>query len=173
VFENNVYIVWEDKTDPENTEVFFRASADAGKTFGEIVNLSLNPNDSHYTRLAASDGAVFVLWSDEGIGNGDILLRTSTDNGATFDGPINLSNNSGWSASPQIVAPKSTDFAYVVWEDSSPGNIDIFFRTITNSGEAVSEEGKIISPFNMPVIFGIGAAIAGINAFFSIRKHRK
>lgn len=61
VFENNVYIVCEDKTDPENTEVFFRASADAGKTFGEIVNLSLNPNDSHYTHLAASDGAVFVL----------------------------------------------------------------------------------------------------------------
>jgi hypothetical protein len=172
VSENNVYIIWEDKTNPENSEVFFRASTDGGITFGEIVNLSHSPDDSDYTRLAASDTSVFVLWSDEGIGNGDILLRKSTDNGSSFDGPLNLSNNSGWSASPQIAVQKFTDIAYVVWEDSSPGNIDIFFRTITYSGETVSEEGKIVSPFNMPVIFGIGAAIAGIIAFFAIRSHR-
>lgn len=40
-------------------------------------------------------------------------------------------------------------------------------------GNVVGKEKNIASLFNMPVIIGIGAAIAGIMAFLSIRKSRK
>ena len=41
-----------------------------------------------------------------------------------------------------------------------------------DSGNVVVKERTIASLFNMPVIIGIGAAIAGIIAFLSIRKYR-
>jgi hypothetical protein len=40
-------------------------------------------------------------------------------------------------------------------------------------GNVVVKERNIVSLFNMPVIIGIGAAIAGIITFLSIRKYRK
>lgn len=43
----------------------------------------------------------------------------------------------------------------------------------SDEGNVVVKETNIVSLFNMPVIIGIGAAVAGIIAFLSIRKYKK
>ncbi len=149
VYENNVYVIWEDYTDPENSEVFFRASTDGGKTFGDIINLSNNVGSSYHSQIAASDTTIYVVWHDQATGDGEILLAVSADNGATFR-TVNLSNSRGWSDFPQIVANPYQGKAYVVWQDASIGNFDIFFRTITEKLSVVTRapvlgEGLIIT----------------------------
>jgi len=56
--------------------------------------------------------------------NDYIFFRASTNNGVSFGIPINLSNNTGFSANPQIAA--SGNNVYVTWQDNTPGNNDIF-----------------------------------------------
>jgi hypothetical protein len=84
---DNVYVVWwTNKTG--NDEVMFRASTDGGKTFGDKINLSNSTNaDSQDAQIDASGDRVFVTWWDRNSTSEEPLLRTSTDNGATF-GPI-------------------------------------------------------------------------------------
>jgi hypothetical protein len=84
-------------------------------------------------RVAVYDKSVYVIWTDNGSnGNRDIILRKSTDNGATFDAAENLSNNSGDSTNPLITAFRNN--VYVVWTDDTSGNTDINFRKSSDYG---------------------------------------
>jgi hypothetical protein len=64
------------------------------------------------------------------------LFAVRNNNGTSFSTPINLSNNTGFSQLPQIAASGSN--VYVTWQDTTPGNNDIF--VITNA-----------QPFGIPV----------------------
>ena len=55
-------------------------------------------------------------------------LRKSSDHGNNFDSIINLSNNEGWSDGVNIAA--SCCYAYIVWEDRTLSNSDVFFRVL-------------------------------------------
>ena len=50
-----------------------------------------------------TDNNVYVVWADNTPGNSDIFFAASNDNGQTFSSPPdNLSENTGFSSSPQI-----------------------------------------------------------------------
>jgi hypothetical protein len=149
VYENNVYVAWEDHTDPGNPEIFLRASNDGGRTFSEAINLSNSDGESRQPEIAASHNNVYVVWREQTNANADILLAFSTNNGSNFR-TINLSDDPGYSSSPQIVAEQSAGRTYVVWEDATPGNFDIFFRVITDNNHPLIRaptlgEGLIIT----------------------------
>ena len=65
-------------------------------------------------------------------GNDEIYLRKSSNGGSTFGGKKNLSDNVGNSQSPQIQALGNTTF--VVWQDNSTGNDEIYLRKSSNAG---------------------------------------
>ena len=68
-------------------------------------------------------------------GNCDIFFAVSTDNGQTFNTPINLSGNSGVPSFAQISSSGDNN-VYVVWLDRvSPGNDDVFFAVSTDNGQ--------------------------------------
>jgi hypothetical protein len=93
---DNVYIVWfNDKGTPnKNSEVMFKASTDAGKTFSNKTNLSNTPNvDSINAEIAASGNNVYVTWWERNQTSNEPVLRVSNDNGKTFGEKIMLSNN--------------------------------------------------------------------------------
>src|SRR5262245_47690125 len=52
--------------------------------------------------VIASGNNRFAVWQDSTPGNLDIFFRRSTDNGATWQPTVNLSNNAGPSIDPQI-----------------------------------------------------------------------
>jgi hypothetical protein len=131
---NNVYVLWrEPPVENAKSDVFFKRSTDGGKTFEKTKNLSNNPEDSLAPQIAASGNNVYVVWQDDTPGNAEILFRRSTDKGDNFDSQKNLSNNLGTSTVPQIAASKNN--VYVVWQDDTPGNAEIFFRESNNKGD--------------------------------------
>ena len=99
---------------------------DGGANFGGTVNLSNTTGHSYPAALAAYGNNVYVVWTDNSLGNFDILYRRSTDGGANFGGTVNLSNTTGSSSSPAVAV--SVQNVYVVWIDNSLGNFDILFR---------------------------------------------
>jgi hypothetical protein len=90
---DNVYVAWwTNKTG--NDEVMFRASTDAGKTFGDKINLSNSPNaDSTRVEIDSDANSVVVTWWETNQTSNVPVMRVSTDNGETFGETIMLSAN--------------------------------------------------------------------------------
>src|SRR5919198_2585168 len=72
--------------------------------FGHSIDISNNTKLSSEPHLSLSSKSnVYVVWSDNTTGNGDIYFRASEDNGTSFNKVKRLSNNTGSStAEPQI-----------------------------------------------------------------------
>ena len=134
VFENNVYIVWNDMT-KGSTDIFFAKSTDNGEAFGKPINLSNTEGSPILNRdgsLAVSGESIFVVWYDESAKDNYIFFTRSTDEGETFSTPINLSQRNDISKFAQVVA--NVKNVYVIWHDYSKGNGDIFLRESNDYG---------------------------------------
>ena len=74
---------------------------DNGTTFGSLESISSNLGKSVDPEIAVSQDKMYIVWTDETTGNGDIYFKTSLDKGITFSSVENLSNNTGSSVSPK------------------------------------------------------------------------
>ncbi len=147
----NVYVTWQSGPFGE-ADVFFSRSTDNGATFSAPVNISGNLGTSELPVVSASGTDVFLAWSDNTSGNFEILFSRSTDNGANFSSPVNLSNNSGASDWPWVSSTGSD--VYVAWMDNTSGNFEILFSRSTDNGANFSSpvnlsnnSGNSIEPF--------------------------
>src|ERR671910_109197 len=131
IIEEKIYVIWTDNT-TGNGDVYFKRSMNNGGTFGGTENLSNNTGASLSPHIAASGNNVYVIWTDNTTGNGDVYFKRSMNNGGTFGGTENLSNNTGASLSPHIAA--SGNNVYVIWTDNTTGNGDVYFKRSMNNG---------------------------------------
>jgi hypothetical protein len=149
--ENNVYVVWEDSTTSDlsnnNYDIYIKKSADWGESFAgnsnssatdtttEVLNLSNNPGFSEHPQIAAYDEKVHVAWIDNSLGNKEILLARSIDNGTTFSEAINLSNTTNTN-SRNLELSAFDNNVYAVWlDDDERGNGIILFKASNDGGE--------------------------------------
>jgi hypothetical protein len=142
---NNIYAVWSDNS-AGDYDIFLSRSADGGGNFSKRSNLSIVVGNSLTPTIAVSGDNVFVSWRDFIIGSqarAEILYTKSHDNGNTFDKIINLSNSTGPSLYPQLIAFGNN--VYLIWEDATPGNNDIFFVRSGDNGDTFD---KIINLSN-------------------------
>jgi hypothetical protein len=118
---SNVYFVWING----DGNIAFKASTNNGASFGSTKILSSNGN-ADSPQISSSGNAVRIVWAGGTSGNSDIFFRASGNEGDSFGSIKNLSNNDGDSSAPQIIS--SGGKVYVVWQDDTPGNFDIFFK---------------------------------------------
>ena len=90
---DNVYVAWW-TNETGNDEVMFRASTDAGQTFGDTINLS-NTTHANSTRaeLDSDADSVMVTWWETNQTSDTPVMRVSNDNGETFGPSLQLSTN--------------------------------------------------------------------------------
>jgi hypothetical protein len=97
--------------------------------FGTKRNLSSTLTSSTVPGVATSAGRAVVTYVDTGTGGvSDIFVLTSTDNGATFGTPKNVSNSGVNSLDPAIAISGLN--VVVVWEETN----DIFYAISTDGG---------------------------------------
>jgi predicted RNA-binding protein with PIN domain len=142
-YKDNVYMVWQDNifgNSDRNYDILFKLSTDRGATFSKPINLSNNTGLSEHPQIAAYENNIYVVWADDtSITDREILFTKSTDGGATFSKPINLSNNTGDSYNQEITVLGNN--VYVVWHDyqgsssgSKSNSSSIFFKSSTDGG---------------------------------------
>jgi hypothetical protein len=137
----NIDVVWVDNT-AGNYDVLFSRSSDRGATFSSPKNLSNSPGDSLNAQIGVdANGSVYVIWPDTvpPVFNKDIFFTRSSDGGANFSVPANLSNNTGKSSNPWI----SVDAAggiNLTWQDATPGLGNIFFARSLDAGATFSTQ---------------------------------
>jgi hypothetical protein len=95
--DNNLYVTWwSNKTG--DWEIMFKASNDAGKTFGEKIDLSNTKGSiSDAAEIEAEGKNVYVSWWEHNdpstTNDNQPVMRISNDNGKTFGPIIMLSSN--------------------------------------------------------------------------------
>ena len=150
----DIYVVW---SDADGGEIYFiRGIVNVDKTvsFGTPLNLSNNPGTSANPIIAASGSSVFVVWEDDIDGSfiPDIFFTNSTNAGETFSTPVNLSDNVGFSQSPQITLSESGK-VFVSWQDdtSNPGTEQaVLVRVSIDGGISFGN----LTTINSPALFG-------------------
>ena len=123
-------MVWTDKknsTAGNDTDIVFRWSSDAGKSF-ERKKLSTNPNVSSLSpQIAATDsGNVYLVWIENGLNFKEIVSY-----GNILGQTIVLSNSSEI-LQPKISASDDGD-VYLGWTDKKSSKVDeriLFFKPL-------------------------------------------
>ena len=100
--------------------------------FGEEINISNNNGTSELPQITSQGNNVYVVWQDNTTGNNDVYFAYSPDNGKTFESLRNLSKNNGTSELPQITSQGNN--VYVVWQDNTTGNNDVYFKSSSSNG---------------------------------------
>ncbi len=123
---DNLYVVFTNSPFAPG-EVMFIKSTDHGVSFSSQLNLSNNADDSGPSFVMVDAlGHVTAAWQDTtDSGRSDIRIARSSNGGASFDVPLNLSANSGTSILPSGAA-NPVGPTFVCWTDDSPANPDVF-----------------------------------------------
>jgi hypothetical protein len=137
VSKDEVVIVWGGLHSKNITDIYFVKSNDNGTSFtdpytilekitrAEIKNnLSDKLNNPTNVEIAYNDPS-YIVWQDIISQENQDIFITNIKNDFQSTKLLNLSNNTGISECPQIAVSK--DYVYVVWEDITPGNHEIFF----------------------------------------------
>src|ERR687891_201489 len=134
----------------------------------KLVNLSNNTANSYSPDLAVSEDenlvsndSVYVVWTDNSTGNGDIYFKRSADNGTSFSSTQNLSNNPGNSTAAQIAVYQ--DNVYVVWEDATTGNGDLYFKKSVDNGTSFGNIENLSN--DNGISYGARIVISGNNVY--------
>ena len=133
---NNVYVAWREGSVNPGPDIFFRASNDSGNAFSDPIRLGTRASILFTPQIATIEKFVYVAWegtvpvSDSY--NFQVFLRVSNDYGATFGETLNISESTAEAREPQIAAEGKN--VYIVWQDNTPRNNDIFLRTSSDYG---------------------------------------
>jgi hypothetical protein len=135
---SNIYVIWsQGNFDQGLTDIFLKRSTDGGASFGNIINLSNNPNSqSSLSTIALLNNDVYTLWADGPFNNGEVYYRNSDDGGASFGNIINLSNDTGDSVRPKIVTSDSNVF--IIWQNRATVD-NVFFKRSIDRGASFSD----------------------------------
>jgi hypothetical protein len=150
-FGDNIYVVWADRYEQENTSVLFRASNDGGATFNEMIEISGKANVGTFPKVAAYGDDVYVTWNvvDDGL-----YFAKSSDGGSTFGSVTKLGDSSGES---QVSAYNNTVYVISGGLDPVEANGLLFLKSV-DGGETFADpividmEGKFANPTNVEVV---------------------
>jgi N,N-dimethylformamidase beta subunit-like, C-terminal/BNR repeat-like domain len=196
ISQGNVYVAWQSNPLDNNGSIVFSRSTDNGRTFESPISISKKEDIdkdhilSFNPRILAAPGTndVYVVWHSGFTvrhGNYHVLLDTfftrSTDNGATFERPISVSNYSVWPKSddsghkfespvslryysdwllePQMVISQGN--VYVAWQSNPEGeNGEIVFSRSTDNGRTfespISISDKNVDALNPQIAISQG-----------------
>ena len=120
-----LYVVY--SIEPNPGDVFITTSIDGGNSWINRKNISHSSGDSYMPKIAMDhQGVLHVVWYDNSQGIYDIYISHSSDGGATWTDPQNLSNSTESSFAPSIDID-SNGKIYIVWDEGDISNKHIYF----------------------------------------------
>lgn len=135
---NNVYLLWSDYNSHEKTYLMlFRASNDAGNSFGNIISIGNSFTGSNFSQMASHGDNLYIA-----LGN---MIKKSSDGGHTFEDKIPFST--GTAGISNIIATEN--HVYLTADDilNSGNSFEILFVSSKDNGTTFSKPVKL---FGMP-----------------------
>ncbi|HKP11254.1 MAG TPA: sialidase family protein [Blastocatellia bacterium] len=139
-----VNFVYGDTTDNVQRVRFMR-STDEGATFSDPVTISGDSTTASEPEIAMTPGdAINVVWEARVGDAGVILFARSTDGGATFSAPTQVSRGDG-SATEAALATDETGRLSVVWAQTVGSEKHVFYSHSSDDGQTFSEPQQLTS----------------------------
>lgn len=133
-------------------------SANAQVAFTQAVNVSNDAGNSQRPQIAVdAQGNINLVWLDSTPGTLSVFFSRSTDGGATFSTPVNVSNYPGGSALFPQVSVDSSGHIFVAWFDNNSGNPSIFFSRSMDGGATFSS-GYTGPAVRWPIFMAVDAS---------------
>lgn len=142
----DAYVIWEESTDPQFFDVYFRKITNNGKSIEEPINLTQGTSFYPDSQILASKNNVYVLWEDRTSPEGNdsvVYFKKSSDGGKTFGDAIVLSSTN--KATDSIYRPitmlESNGMLYVLtshWHPHTNQN-NLSFLVSMDNGDTFSE----------------------------------
>jgi hypothetical protein len=137
-FGSHVHLAWADKHDNSPHEIYYRRSTDFGNTFETEQRLTNKTSPKEDVDIAVFENNIHIVWSDNSATTTHIYYLHSTDNGSTWSGATQLTNNpSRYDFYPQIDVSGSNVFVFWV------GGNDVYFLRSVNNGINWETERKL------------------------------
>src|SRR5262245_24458216 len=133
-----LHVAWVDQTGAPG--VRYARSFDQGRTFTSAGVLSTGSGFLQRPRLAIHGTAVYVVWMQDVGDNNEIFFTRSSDSGATFEPPRNISNTLGQSREARI-AVNAAGTIFAVWDEETPSRHIAIARS--NNGGATFTIGTV------------------------------
>jgi hypothetical protein len=130
-FGNNEYVLWMQGRFNQG-EILFKKSSDNGTTFGQTIRLTNDDGTSSNPLLFVDDKYVYSVWISNETNKANAYLRTSLDDGATFENVKNLSQGTFGVSNPAISGNMSS--IYVVWEEENATGSNIAIKKSNDAG---------------------------------------
>ncbi len=128
-----VHVVWQDRRDGPNYEIYYKRSTDAGISWGTDLRLTNDPAYSWSPSISVSGQVVHVVWYDARDGpNFEIYYKRSTDGGSTWETDTRLTNDPNGSAFPNLSL--SGQVIHLVWYDNRNGAYEVYYKRSTDQG---------------------------------------
>lgn len=160
-FHGKIGVVWQSFS-ANKSSIAFSQSSDNGTTFSPPIQISDPSRDSAFPQLALYGDKVYVAWlekTDNDVTN--LVFEKSDDGGKTFGQPIAITSHAGNSGIPKIYA--TDGHVFLMWEDNSAKNFEIFLSTSSDSGDTF---GKPVDVSNSPGDSGAPqVAVVGSNVY--------
>jgi hypothetical protein len=160
VFGDNVYVVWLDQDEADNTNILLKSSFDGGATFGRTIHISSDANQETFPKIAAYEDSVYVAWNmagdnlDERDNEGLFFVR-SLDGGNTFDNIMKLNHENDFG---ELQVAAFDEIVYVVSGGIHSVDVNgVFFTRSIDGGRSFSEPVTIdgnatfVNPLNVEV----------------------
>jgi hypothetical protein len=161
---NNIVAIWQ-RSDGTNTIIQSSTSTDQGSSWSTPVDLSEAGQDADNPQLAIdSNNNIVAIWYRSDGTNTIIQSSTSTDQGANWSTPVNLSEAGQDALDPQL-AIDSNNNVYAIWYRSNGTNTIIQSSTSTDQGanwstpDNLSEAGQDAGGSQIAIGSNIIAAI--------------
>jgi hypothetical protein len=117
------------------------SSAAYSITWTANKRLTSSPGTSGDPAIAIDGSNIYVVWEDNTPGNKEIYFKRSADGGVSWTTVKRLTTTAGASNNPAIAANGLN--IYVVWEDNTPGNKEIYFKRSADGGVSWTADKRL------------------------------
>jgi hypothetical protein len=126
-----------------NEDIWYKTSNDRGTTWSTASQFTTDlGSDEGADITRASDGTLWVVWGSDRFGNDDLCYSSSSDAGATWSTPSQLTTDLGDGYCPAIMQ-LSDGTMWVVWESRRTGNPDLWYTTSSDAGATWSTASQL------------------------------
>ncbi|MGH9573795.1 MAG: sialidase family protein [Candidatus Acidiferrales bacterium] len=147
---------------PLVVDIYFTQSTDGGKTFSQAQNINLDgaaAAAAQFDYAVEPNGHIDVAWTDISTGFVQLYFTHSTDRGATFSAPRNISNaatgaNGSGGAEAPFMAVDSGGNLNIIWTNypvTPPygPKTDVYYVRSTDDGSTFSNPENVTNVANM------------------------
>ena len=146
-----VYVAWWDWA---GGNILFSRSWDRGTTWGSAVRVNPTAGTAPFIEahpwwialpsiLADSQGRIHVAWPDQGLGDLDVVIARSEDDGATWSVPVRINEDRSREQRMVTLALGIDDILHAAWYDNRTGNLNVFYSNSSDGGGSWSGNARV------------------------------